>query len=195
MWKIRCKKVKFCLDFWIELWYYMQAVSRRMARFNHRNNFVETWKKFLTKNVECARMSELTTQWERLYLVNWIMWDKLNTLDNLKNGLFKIIRVRMNETANENSWVKFARANYLKDDFKSKDLRYNFLRVWSWLRTNAGGVPNTCKSNGRGELAPWVSGERVSNAWGTCLPVGDNSWKRLLIPHNTLVPHGTEVKA
>ena len=25
----------------------------------------------------------------------------------------------------------------------------NFLwRVWSWLRTNAGGVPNTCKSNG-----------------------------------------------
>ena len=22
------------------------------------------------------------------------------------------------------------------------------LRVWSWLRTNAGGVLNTCKSNG-----------------------------------------------
>ena len=26
--------------------------------------------------------------------------------------------------------------------------KYNILRVWSWLRTNAGGVPNTCKSNG-----------------------------------------------
>ena len=23
-----------------------------------------------------------------------------------------------------------------------------FWRVWSWLRTNAGGMPNTCKSNG-----------------------------------------------
>ena len=30
--------------------------------------------------------------------------------------------------------------------------------------TFAGGVPNTCKSNGREELAPRVSGERVSNA-------------------------------
>ena len=25
---------------------------------------------------------------------------------------------------------------------------YKNLRVWSWLRTNAGGAPNTCKSNG-----------------------------------------------
>jgi len=23
-----------------------------------------------------------------------------------------------------------------------------YRRVWSWLRTNAGGMPNTCKSNG-----------------------------------------------
>ena len=25
---------------------------------------------------------------------------------------------------------------------------YFFLRVWSWLRMNAGGMPKTCKSNG-----------------------------------------------
>ena len=73
-------------------------------------------------------------------------------------------------------------------------LRYHLLRVWSWLRTNAGGVPNTCKSNGRGPFGDWVSGERVSNAWGTCLSVGDNSWKRLLIPHEAFRGHPLNAK-
>ena len=42
---------------------------------------------------------------------------------------------------------------------------------------NAGGVLNTCKSNGRyPELALDIfSGGRVSNAWVTCLIQGDNS--------------------
>ena len=39
-----------------------------------------------------------------------------------------------------------------------------------------------------------LSGERVSNAWVTCPGVGDNSWKRLLIPHKPTVPHGTAGK-
>ena len=39
-----------------------------------------------------------------------------------------------------------------------------------------------------------LSGERVSNAWVTCPRVGDNSWKRLLIPHKTTEPHGSGVK-
>ena len=46
---------------------------------------------------------------------------------------------------------------------------------------NAGGVPNTCKSDG--ELAIILSGERVSNALVTCPEVWDNSSKGLLIPH------------
>ncbi len=46
---------------------------------------------------------------------------------------------------------------------------------------NAGGVLNTCKSNG--ELAIVLSGERVSNALVTCPEEGDNSSKGLLIPH------------
>ena len=67
------------------------------------------------------------------------------------------------------------------------------MRVWSWLRMNAGGVLNTCKSNGL-YMKPSdckVSGGRVSNAWITCPVPGDNSWKRLLIPHKRTVPHGT----
>jgi hypothetical protein len=46
---------------------------------------------------------------------------------------------------------------------------------------NAGGVLNTCKSNGRLEIG--ISGERVSNALVTCPEEGDNSSKGLLIPH------------
>ena len=69
-------------------------------------------------------------------------------------------------------------------------------RVWSWLRTNAGGVPNTCKSSGdMEELAlKYPSGGRVSNAWATCLKQGDNASKDVLIPRKTTVSHDTEVK-
>ena len=62
---------------------------------------------------------------------------------------------------------------------------------------NAGGVPNTCKSNevlqerDFGQIPVKPSGGRVSNAWVTCLTEGDNSLKRLLIPHKHTVPHGT----
>ena len=52
------------------------------------------------------------------------------------------------------------------------------MRVWSWLRMNAGGVLNTCKSNEAlwyFRIDEWLSGGRVSNAWVTCLIQGDNS--------------------
>ena len=72
---------------------------------------------------------------------------------------------------------------------------YLIMRVRSWLRMNAGGVPNTCKSNEMriGKLRPedaLSSGGRVSNTWVTCLMEGDNREKSLLIPHKHTVPHG-----
>ena len=51
------------------------------------------------------------------------------------------------------------------------------MRVRSWLRMNAGGVPNTCKLNGV-YMKPSdckLSGGRVSNAWVTCPVLGDNT--------------------
>ena len=65
---------------------------------------------------------------------------------------------------------------------------------------NAGGVLNTCKSNeflsecGFGQMKEEVSGGRVSNAWVTCLTLGDNSQKWLLIPHKTTDSHESGVK-
>ena len=35
----------------------------------------------------------------------------------------------------------------------------------------------------------------MSNAWVTCLIQGDNSWKRLLIPHNVFGSHDPNTKA
>ncbi len=46
---------------------------------------------------------------------------------------------------------------------------------------NAGGVPNTCKSN----VAARVHGRRVSNAWAIYLLVGNNAPKGVVIPHET----------
>ena len=73
--------------------------------------------------------------------------------------------------------------------------RLNFLlRVWSWLRTNAGGVPNTCKSSEWSSFGNGFSGGRVSNTWATCLIEGNSLPKGRLIPHKIVVPHGTAIK-
>ena len=55
---------------------------------------------------------------------------------------------------------------------------------------NAGGVPNTCKSNGEIVAIRSPSGERVSNALVTCPEEGDNSSKGLLIPHEVIEVRG-----
>ena len=58
---------------------------------------------------------------------------------------------------------------------------------------NAGGVPNTCKSNELNLMIDVlalidlraVSGGWVSNTWVTYLLAGDNIWKQVLIPHKS----------
>ena len=56
---------------------------------------------------------------------------------------------------------------------------------------NAGGVLNTCKSNGPiRKLAFFaVSGGWVSNAWVTCLIQRDNTEKFVLIPYKLTLMH------
>ena len=46
-----------------------------------------------------------------------------------------------------------------------------------------------------GLIILWLSGGRVSNAWVTYLIQGDNSWKRLLIPHKRTASHDAVWKA
>ena len=94
------------------------------------------------------------------------LFNKLSS--NLCGHLRRLIRLKK-----FNQWCEWLLRN-------KYSLSQNFnWRVWSWLRLNAGGRPNTCKSNGStGELALWVtSGGRVSNAWGAAqsrgIPAGN----------------------
>ena len=59
---------------------------------------------------------------------------------------------------------------YLRSQFASKFWVTNYkLRVWSWLRTNAGGVPNTCKSNEAffHRMLAFTERSLVANGWVT----------------------------
>ena len=60
---------------------------------------------------------------------------------------------------------------------------------------NAGGVPNTCKSNEDFCFGGNLSGGRVSNAWVTCPVHTDNIPKGMLIRDNMLLSHGRSIKA
>jgi hypothetical protein len=60
---------------------------------------------------------------------------------------------------------------------------------------NAGGVLNTCKSNGDFVAIRSLSGERVRNALVTYPEEGDNSSKGLLIPHVVMEVRGFMTKA
>ena len=69
-------------------------------------------------------------------------------------------------------------------------------RVWSWLRMNASGRLNTCKSRGnREKLAfPLTTGARVRNTYATYLLLRNSPEKFGLIPHNTTRSHDLMVK-
>ena len=67
-------------------------------------------------------------------------------------------------------------------------------RVWSWLRMNASGRPNTCKSRGNRELAPLTTGARVRNAYTICLMLRDSPEKFGLIPHGIESRHRFLIK-
>ena len=63
-------------------------------------------------------------------------------------------------------------------------------RVWFWLRTNAGGVVQACKSHDSARN----SGRRVSNTWAIYPRVGDNISKEVLIPDNIIRWHHRVIK-
>ena len=56
----------------------------------------------------------------------------------------KLIKIQLIEQAN--SSISLNRIKRKQDFFRSRKL-YQKKWVWSWLRMNAGGMPNTCKSN------------------------------------------------
>ena len=103
------------------------------------------------------------------------------------------------ENSQRISWV-IAGSKYFMNDFKSFG---SFNTIYREFDPGSGRTLAACLTHAsRTELFGSrlrsseleFSGERVSNAWATCLSEGDNSWKRLLIPHNTSRRHLHDVK-
>ena len=120
--------------------------------------------------------------------IHIVRWTERNEKSSLKTNLDNLCGHSLNSWAEikDGSWKKLSvksKSNFRRQSFKRepKKLQLKNLkwRVWSWLRLNAGGRLNTCKSNGNGrKLASWLtSGGRVSNTWGA-------AWMRGTTPGN-----------
>ena len=120
-------------------WQTKNIVIGYTSRFDERHitsktvskNLLQKMKKFLTNRNERDKLYELSerqTQWT-LITKQW------NTYDSRKFLLIKFLRTNLKTVKREDSQV-------LSDRYQTL-----YQRVWSWLRMNAGGVLNTCKSN------------------------------------------------
>ena len=155
------------------------------------------WKKGLTNGRQCGMIYKLS--FERA-----MMFEKYTVR---KSGN-KMSESKSITTIAQGNWSTLSIPNKVLANFTKTlvfkieliNFRKNFSRVWSWLRTNAGGVPNTCKSSENfaaesfGRKQWKESGGRVSNAWVTCLQEGDNIPKGMLIPHDIVFLHGITIK-
>ena len=94
---------------------------------------------------------------------------------------------RIDDLSSYNELAKPFRDSPLSIQVVKYYLKFLQRRVWSWLRMNASGKPNTCKSNGNFWcLHRKTSGERVRNAYAICLLLGYSPEKFGLIPYNII---------
>ena len=138
----------------------------RAANERASKKFEKTWKKFLTKRKRCVIIKTRRDKFARCAPC------KLNNVTNTKHqkgdGCLRSFKKACKE---QRQFISLK----LSLSFNKIDLR-NFgslntilLRVWSWLRMNAGGVLNTCKSNGeplKEDSSNWY-GFLVADGWVT----------------------------
>ena len=94
-------------------------------------------KKLLTKKKSCVILTKLSQTTTTENLDNWTVMQSRKFLKRTK-------RTRLTDEPKNSKRERSRRKT--KAIVQTVD-RLN-MRVWSWLRMNAGGVPNTCKSNG-----------------------------------------------
>ena len=144
---------------------------------------------------KAKRKSILSTcRTEEVSAENNISENNLKKVVDTDQARWYIIKARSERAARQifENWTgketHYKRQVYLckkvnRKRFTKNNEQSNKWRVWSWLRINAGGVPNTCKSIAgiqaclnEGEANGWVIHKQPAHEdW-------DNSWKRGLIP-------------
>ena len=86
---------------------------------------------------------------------------------------------------NEGNWRTFTQEPSLFENKLGAQIKiFEYRRVWSWLRLNAGGRPNTCKSNGNIEKACFLWW-RVADGWVRSGKLPDRGGQQLETVANT----------
>ena len=126
-----------------------------------KKNLKNKIKKFLTKQKASDIINELSAERRRqttLITKQWNTYDSRKFLYILKNGFNKpkAVKTRDSQTVVLSKWIKHFLSlwlNQCESQLSWCEHRWIantfYQRVWSWLRMNAGGVLNTCKSNGK----------------------------------------------
>ena len=164
-------------------WYFIKVVARQIFKMSWKEIkkvldkrkwiWYNKWADYsnLTKNIDNWTVRNLERFWESIRTLQW----KLKTFKTVNSD-----SIWMNELAKFN----LTEINFLTWEFDPGS---------GW--TLAACLTHASRTKHfiwfpSGLIILWLSGGRVSNAWVTCLVQGDNSWKRLLIPHKRTVPHG-----
>ena len=111
--------------------------------------------------------AELQKSLKKLEKSSWQRWLSCGNINELSLRR-QVVLWKLNSQANKIQMLwKKATEQWIKEELEKLFVKY-LRRVWSWLRTNAGGMPNTCKSNGRrqGILRKELP-ELVADGWVT----------------------------
>ena len=187
-----------------------------LYRYCFENKLKKLWKKFLTNAKHFDRINklsqdrELKTKFKKIKkcLTNEQRFDRINKLSqesktkNIDNWTVRNLerfwesirtlqwKLKTFKTVNSDSiWMnELAKFNLTEINF----LTWEFDPGSGW--TLAACLTHASRTKHfiwfpSGLIILWLSGGRVSNAWVTCLVQGDNSWKRLLIPHKRTASH------
>ena len=161
-------------------------------------NFKEIWKKCLTKSLRCGIIVKLSAR-EGRGTANG-HWKLNNKRDCTKHCEVRNTRSRQKELYILNK-VKEAKIKIARKGCNRR--KSDIIKIFREFDPGSGWTLAACITHSSRtesdhlilrEAVIRLSGGRVSNAWATCLYVRDNVGKLTLIPHNTLVPHDTDVK-
>ena len=173
--------------------------GKSLERNPHQKRIWKNLKKYLTNSKRCDNIKQFAADARATAKSELPVPCKLNNVKTNYNTLdnYELFKISCKRILSQRKFLSnIARSKLFKKWFEQPE---GCLDTIFWeFDPGSGRTLAACLTHAsRTEvLLRWYfSGERVSNAWETCLSVGDNSWKRLLIPHNVIWGHPRITKA